>query len=716
MNSFSRLRLFAFLLLFSFLLPLFSSCDKEESDPLSFMESSSPPTDISQDGAYYYDATHAELPDYDEVLSVLANNEETTLLCYNNKGSHFVTLDEELQIKEVSPTPIARTRGACRDGDSLISIAKTPNSDGVYRYHAYRDNEVLWEFPDLGGFELCQLLEMDGTIYTYFVAQADLFTPQTINEAICINDRSLPLPEETADGKRYTYRGIAERDGIVYALLCEVLPTGPNSDAIIHQYAIPIDASTQSIALPESYWEESLYTGRTIGTDDGFLAILGESLYLITQDDFSEVCNLKILGIDTDQVITLSKGENGNLYILQEGTLSVIQLKYGVQEYKEVVIGTIGSPNDFMSSVDDLIYEFNRQNGPHRARIKRYRSIENLNLGILSGEVDLILDWHADTFINYANQKLLTPLEAVIPEFFEDGVLLENLKEAYKLDGSWYFLPRYTNAKGLGLSKSILGERTGFSDIGDFVDFLDSLDSNVMKSNICSDFLKEVVSLGMENWVDFSENRANFSNDTFVRFLENCKRCSPTYEDAQLYNSDNAFRFYHTGSTSLSYSESGDTEKNISPKVAFALPTPNSSGLALSSSSHLGMTINAPNPEGAEAFLHKAFPDFQWPLQQINYVRQAYNLRFQPIGIPIKANEAHDYFYINDVASDAALIQPVRDAAFANHQSADHIIRGDVIMEIVNEEAASYFAGNIIAEKAADYIQNRVSIYLAEQS
>jgi len=48
--------------------------------------------------------------------------------------------------------------------------------------------------------------------------------------------------------------------------------------------------------------------------------------------------------------------------------------------------------------------------------------------------------------------------------------------------------------------------------------------------------------------------------------------------------------------------------------------------------------------------------------------------------------------------------------------SADHIIRGDVIIDIVSEESASYFSGHITAEKAAEYIQNRVSIYLAEQS
>ena len=50
--------------------------------------------------------------------------------------------------------------------------------------------------------------------------------------------------------------------------------------------------------------------------------------------------------------------------------------------------------------------------------------------------------------------------------------------------------------------------------------------------------------------------------------------------------------------------------------------------------------------------------------------------------------------------------------------NADHFTFGDGYSEIgkvVKEEAARFFAGEITAEKAAEYIQNRVSIYLAEQ-
>ena len=37
------------------------------------------------------------------------------------------------------------------------------------------------------------------------------------------------------------------------------------------------------------------------------------------------------------------------------------------------------------------------------------------------------------------------------------------------------------------------------------------------------------------------------------------------------------------------------------------------------------------------------------------------------------------------------------------------------VADIIREEANRYFVGEVSDEKAAEYIQNRVSLYLAEQ-
>ncbi len=49
--------------------------------------------------------------------------------------------------------------------------------------------------------------------------------------------------------------------------------------------------------------------------------------------------------------------------------------------------------------------------------------------------------------------------------------------------------------------------------------------------------------------------------------------------------------------------------------------------------------------------------------------------------------------------------------------SADHLwYFRNAVFDVVMEEAYRYFAGEITATQAADYVQNRISLYLAEQS
>ena len=70
-------------------------------------------------------------------------------------------------------------------------------------------------------------------------------------------------------------------------------------------------------------------------------------------------------------------------------------------------------------------------------------------------------------------------------------------------------------------------------------------------------------------------------------------------------------------------------------------------------------------------------------------------------------------------------IQTISVAYYVNEQemTEEWIRKADVYMytgenelcSVLEEEANRYFAGEITAKQAAEYVQNRVSIYLAEQ-
>ncbi len=75
-------------------------------------------------------------------------------------------------------------------------------------------------------------------------------------------------------------------------------------------------------------------------------------------------------------------------------------------------------------------------------------------------------------------------------------------------------------------------------------------------------------------------------------------------------------------------------------------------------------------------------------------------------------NEQENRVILNDTGGSSDLLELTEEWI----RSADEYRywRSEVF-DVVMEEGARYFAGEITAEKAAEYIQNRVSIYLAEQ-
>ena len=64
-------------------------------------------------------------------------------------------------------------------------------------------------------------------------------------------------------------------------------------------------------------------------------------------------------------------------------------------------------------------------------------------------------------------------------------------------------------------------------------------------------------------------------------------------------------------------------------------------------------------------------------------------------------------------AVNAGLKRPVR-LILAGDEEINHL--GSRAADVMTEEAYRYFAGDITAKQAAEYAQNRISLYLAEQS
>lgn len=695
-------RIPALFLCFFLLTALFSGCGKNEStESLSFMENSSIPEGSAQSDEFYYDVTHVELSEYDEILSVIPHEDTTQLLCYNNSGSHLVTLDTNYQVATSSPTPIERTHALTISENQQFSIAKSTNPDGIYRFHAYQDDQVLWEYPDLGHLIPKSILTANGSVYTCFIPpkRSDTWLDYD-KSALFVNNRQIILPEETADGKRYRVIDLTLMDEIPYALFVEL----SNSENQCTLYLLPINAETTHLIPnddPNSVSFDQIDRNAFSNSPDGMLSVIGDTIQLYANREYREICNLTLLGITPSDVCGLFINDDGKLIVLQTSSVSIITQMFGSRPFREVIIGKIGELGDFSSGYDDVVQYLNYQNGPYRYRIKSYRSIENLNLAILSGEVDLICNGYEspDMFLNFVKQGILRPMDTLVPELFEDALLLDNVISAVRIDGKCYYIPRSFSPLGLSIPVSSLGSVTEFSSMDELLDFLASVDQTIFNDTSRTTFFQTLLLCGMEHWVDFENHTASFTDDSFEKFLTLSSRCPGSNSNGNGISSFNSLYFDYV------YTAGGDIDKGLCEKRPIIIPTDTSAHLAFHAYDNIGIVVNGPNPEGAIQFVRTAFTKTSPPRITGTFSgpkSHSVSIRSKDIANYYKSPQEQWNYFGQWLMTHAT--------------SADHIIRGDVIIDIVSEESASYFSGHITAEKAAEYIQNRVSIYLAEQS
>ena len=125
----------------------------------------------------------------------------------------------------------------------------------------------------------------------------------------------------------------------------------------------------------------------------------------------------------------------------------------------------------------------------------------------------------------------------------------------------------------------------------------------------------------------------------------------------------------------------------------------------------IGIVDNAKTQAETREFFRWLFTEADWKADLANEESPLF---------PTVTEECRGYLntqreWIRDPA-DLKLRMSAETVLWNALSSADHYIYCDEdILAVIEEEAFRYFSGAITAEKAAEYIQNRVSIYLAEQ-
>ncbi|MBQ6990081.1 MAG: hypothetical protein IJN58_03400, partial [Clostridia bacterium] len=648
-------------------------------------------------------------------------------------------------------------------------------------YHLYRNGEiqddVLIEpgtLELLGGevvsfpySAMAQIMIVDGTPFAsihYGEVKREMGLISRApagSDELYISEGFVNIRNWQLDFPEYAYRGLIGIKGVPYALL-EIKEKG---------CLVPLTAETTEI-IPEGTEIEGCPTGGAF-TDGRFGYFMsGSELWRTDGEESKCLIDLVPHGCSlTSMVRSVRALSDGRLLVSMDGKLIELSESDGSDTTTICDIGVI-EYFEGLGEIGDLsllISKYNDQAEQIFFRVKEYEDVGNLNLAVLSGDVDLVITPNKFILNNYMKQNLLAPLEEVAPALFEKDVLIESVVVATKIDGICYYLPLNFEICGESVTDpGLLPNGTLFETREEYYDFILANDPEYLENNKPAQILDRFAR-DLDEWIDWENNSCHFDDGSFAALLELCGKGN-TQEDSQEFFSvekqfeDTWGRKQKANSFVLEDGVESYRFTDAKSALAYQKTLPEAEGVGgpttwvqvdfpMPSRVHKGYEIDAHNlyaiadhedskaacadllqwliledvedefPENDKrsySYLNKGWDGFSVNKAETErYLARLINSHLDPEAEAASANpEAVEIdpfipsslrFYAQDY--NAKCGQGQYDATWDYIEKADHLRYYDSeLHRVIRNEAASFFSGSITAKQAADYVQNRISL------
>ena len=537
-------------------------------------------------------------------------------------------------------------------------------------------------------------------------------------DRLTVGEKEIPLDPAPQDN----YAGFWSFDGVDYLVSDRVVFDMADMENETDRYIALYPVTEEGLGDPVRI-EGTYIAGFSVGTDGKWNYFIKESVLYRT--DGKTLQNLgnptpfgvnlsmlrSIVPLDEEKVLLLS---GKNLILLTLGEKDPGKEIENEEGRGDIVIGVDYSIGGFFT---EMISRYNL-NSEYKVEVREYQTIEKLNLAILSNEVDMVASPNADVLRNYARQNVLAPLDQVIGDVFDSGDIFPNVLEAGKVNGMVYMIPNAVQICGMMLPATLVeGKKGEFSDMKDLLETLDGLDDQrffkMQTKEITLGHLD--INGAFSAWVDEKEGTCHFEDKSFIDLLKFCNRFAADSATVSANSNGNRPLFstlyemetpggYEWG---LAYENPKGSGKTDSPYGLagriFPCPTTGDAGYTLDPYLLYGVVCGSEFQKSAGEYLAWLLSEeVQSPSDPGTQVQMTY------AGMPVR------------IASFRELMKGDKSAekGYEVFLDADHYSstgENSHVGQVVKEESLRYFAGEITAEKAAEYIQNRVSIYLAEQ-
>jgi hypothetical protein len=429
-------------------------------------------------------------------------------------------------------------------------------------------------------------------------------------------------------------------------------------------------------------------------------------------------------------------------------------------------------------NIKSYVIDFNRNNLDYRIQIEDYTKhntdtdyslgITKLNTDLISGKIPDILivnSYNSLPIDNYISKGLFTDLNKFIDDDPEinRADYFENILDASQHNGKLYqIFSQFYIQTVVGKTK-FFGNMDGWT-LSEYTQFMASQPQGTESfvDMTQGDMLRRYVTMMIDEFIDVNTGKCNFDNEGFIDVLEFAKTFPATisrYEDPN-FDHEQYWREMETAYKEdrvvlMDYYLSEfeyfwDTVKvQFNDDITFiGMPTPNKKGSAFQPTSGFMMSSKTKHSDGVWSFIRRFIMDDYFDANQYGgfAIKKSYVEKMAD-NVVNRANEVSDdggsityrdgnyavaeinstalgvdqrtmnIRYIDGVEVDIGfLTREYADMIIDLISTVDHVMRYDESMiDIINEEAQGFFAGQKTAQETAKIIQNRLQNYVDER-
>ncbi len=507
----------------------------------------------------------------------------------------------------------------------------------------------------------------------------------------------------------------------------------------------------EKTVLPGISYNYSFYAG--MGYDLYLTDTYGMYGYNIGDGDKTQLLNYVDSDMDSwgiSNIIPIDEKSFFGIYDSMDGGRNVAKFtKVEPEDVKDKQIITLAMAYTNWNVRSEII-KFNKSSEEYRIQIQDYSSMYNtmednnigltkLNADIASGKIpDIILLDDQMPIDSYMNKGLFEDLRPYIEKDADLDInqFMPNIIEACSKDGKLQILVPYFSVNTLIAKSRYVGSERGWT-VQEAVDIWKSMPEGTefLNSTTRSSMLETCIRLSASQFIDWETGKCSFDGDGFIQMLE-FVNTFPEEINEEEYFTDNYWENYDSmwreDRVLTSQLYLGDfKEFNRQEKGTFGeevtmigFPSADGDGSVIMPGLEIVMSAKSQVKEGAWSFMRNFLMDeyqsniYGFPLsiehlEKLAKEAMEKNYYEDENG---KRIEYDDVYYMDgmEVVIEPMTEQETKDLMDELYSFTQIYRYDDALNQIINEEAAAFFAGQKSAKDVAGIIQSRAQIYVNE--